>query len=222
MSSTQRMDFLGRIAAHGLCQGGGSGRLAVGASLGACGLAGAAASGVQVTARGGLQGARGGTTPPPWSGSGERISQRPDLLSASGEAVPSAGEPIAGRAEKRGMREALRVHPDRAGSSTASEAPEVVLLRKRIGPLHAGTCARGGGDCRAVGLLSTQVVVVQAKDFTKASGPPGPCAPGVLLTLFNITKRSSAVNDEGKAKIERFATASPPILHKAPSMLVIV
>ena len=59
-----------------------------------------------------------------------------------------------------------------------SKAQKVVLLRVRQiskdRPLmQAETCARGTSDCRAAGLLSTQVVLKQAKDSNAFRDCPG-------------------------------------------------
>lgn len=103
------------------------------------------------------------------------------------EAVPPVRHFHCWARRTAGEREALlRGRDGRADCLAGSGAQGIVLLRVRQiskdRPLmQAETCARETNDCRADGLLSTQVVVKQAKDLYAFRDCPDQLGPGVLV-----------------------------------------
>ena len=95
---------------------------------------------------------------------------------------------------------------------------EVVLLRVQCCPLSGTNCLceqkrarREASDCRADGLLSTQVVVKQAKDSCGWWTPAALWQPVSLQRFPTLRTAYRAVNRRKKGEITRF---SPRVVHR--------
>jgi hypothetical protein len=166
--------------------------VAEGPRRGACRFAGAAAKRRSEHTHAALGSVEGRLPHGEQSGRRARQNERGSPVCSTGKQCPRPANPSLGapnRGCERDPSRSIRL-PRRLPSAGDRSAASTAALRRRRPAAYANSDVReGANDCRAEGLLSTLVVVKQAKDSVRSRTARLRFPPVSLATLPNITNR---------------------------------